>query len=149
MLTYARDKQTKDIITTYPPRIKVVLEKSRNNTGDFNTQVYTRETGRLPIKFDVNNFTDTIPKGSYVRPIIELQKLWFSAMGFGCKWRLFQGRVYKDTSSVVTDVTGGSSDEEDDEELSDYESKQRKKRKTETCAEENEKEKDDEGTSDV
>lgn len=121
MLIYPRDKKTKEIIRTYPPRIKIILDKKKEDEV-FDTKIYMKEKGRFPVPFDVHNFSDTIQKGDYVRPIIELKSMWFSVMGFGCKWRLFQGRVYKDNRSILTDVTGGSSDEED---ISDYERERR------------------------
>lgn len=89
MLIYVRDKQIKDIIIMYLLWIKVVLDKFKSNVGDFDIQVYMCEIGWFLIKFDVNNFIDIILKGFYVRLIIELQSLWFSVMGFGCKWCLF------------------------------------------------------------
>lgn len=108
-----------------------MLDKSWNTPTQFDTKIYMSDNRRAPTQFDLSNFSEVIGVGDYVRPIIELKSLWFSAMGFGCKWRLFQGRVYKGSSSTEEDVTGGTSDEEDASDLSDYESKQRKKRKVE------------------
>lgn len=122
MLIYSRDKKTKEIIRTYPPRIKAVLDKKKDSDV-FDTRIFVKGKGRFPVHFDINNFSEVIQRGDFIRPIIELKSMWFSKMGFGCKWRLFQGRVYKDSKSIQTDITGGS-DDEDDGDISDHEMEQ-------------------------
>lgn len=128
MMIYSRDKKTKEILCVYPPRIKLVLDRERENGNEndtFSTVVFVRGRGNEPVPFNLSNFTEVIGKGDYVRPIIELKSIWFSAVGFGCKWRLLQGRVYKNNRSMLTDITGGSDEEDEGEGLSDHELEQR------------------------
>ncbi len=111
---------TKEILP-YPPHIKVSLDNKFGSSQFDLSSTYVKK-GREPstkVELTRENCEEVIEKFDEILSVIELKSIWLSSIGFGCKIKFYQIKVFKKGQLDCGDQTGGASD--DDEDLSDVE----------------------------
>lgn len=95
----------------YPSMLKVKLPCY--NDGNFSTTMWTNK-GNPTEKLTIENVHERIPKGSYIRVLFQIQKVWFSAgTKCGVTFNAVQMKVYppKKQQNECLMIDDGSDDE--------------------------------------
>ena len=104
---WAKDKETGERNTEYPPRFQVKLNKKNGKWAfdcfDQNRQLI--DLNEVPLE-------SLLVRGAKVKALMKLTTVWTGAKGFGCKWAVMQLKIHK--SQQLTGYAFNDEDEDED-----------------------------------
>ena len=109
-IRWAKDKETGELNTQYPPRFQVKLAK-RNGRWTFDAY----DQNRAKIDLDEVNLEDLLVKGAKVKALLKLTTVWTGARGYGCKWAVVQLKIHKSQQLI-----GYAFDDDDEDDETEY-----------------------------
>lgn len=80
----------------YPPRLKTKMYK--DSSYEYRTQVF--DSDKKPLKIDIYNQKEIIPKGSECIALLECAGIWVINEKFGLSWRPVQMKVFRSDTSL-------------------------------------------------
>jgi len=108
----------------YPPRLKTKIYKD----GEHNYKMQIFDSKKQPLKMNVYNHLEIIPKGSECLPLLECAGIWIINDKFGVSWKPAQMIVYKSDNQLKEfafledeDIDNENTDEIDNENTNEIE----------------------------
>tara|TARA_B100001758_G_C18219329_1_gene509375 strand:+ start:25 stop:837 length:813 start_codon:yes stop_codon:yes gene_type:complete len=111
-LLYSKDKETGDIDTKWPPRMKAKLPRKNE---EYMCDLYDSKKKLI----DKAEYKDYLTRGTEVKLILENAGIWLSGKGFGSSWKIKQGRVTSQAMAQGYSFRDSSDDEDDDDNSGD------------------------------
>jgi hypothetical protein len=103
---WAKDKETGERDTQYPPRFQIKLVK-KNNKWAFDAYDQNKQV----IDLDETPLETLLVRGAKVKALIKLTTVWTGSKGFGCKWAIMQLKIHR--SQKLTGYAFADDDEDD------------------------------------
>lgn len=108
-LKYSTDKTTGERLE-YPPRIKLTLHVDpKTNSSAFREKFFDQH--KNPLEITPENCQELVPSRTAVYPIVEVNGIWVTRLGYGLRLNLLQARI-KTQSFENRCLYGDISDEE-------------------------------------
>lgn len=104
MVRVPKDKDGNEL--PYPSRVKVKIDRD-DSTGTFlsnkkfRTRVMMFDENKQELEFNEDTAEHVVPKSSQVVAIVELVYLSLSKTSISTKWKLVQGKVFKNEESIT------------------------------------------------
>lgn len=109
MVKIPKDKEGNEL--PYPSRVRVKIDREMDSNGNFTgrflsnkklkTEVLLFDEAKEQVDLNEDNAETTVPKGCQVVSIIELVYLSLSKTTISTKWKLVQGKVYKNKDTIT------------------------------------------------
>jgi hypothetical protein len=109
MVRIPKDKEGNEL--PYPSRLRIKLDREMDFNGNytgrfssnkkFKTEILMFDESKQKMDMNENNAENIVPKGSQVISVMELVYLSLSKTTISTKWKLVQGKVFRNKESIT------------------------------------------------